>query len=58
MYSSLVRDETPMTRRAGAQMLGKFAAVVEPEFVKAEILPLFVELTQDGAPAAEPRSAH
>lgn len=37
-----------MARRAAAQQLGKFAAVLEPENVKSEMLPLFVELTQDG----------
>lgn len=48
LFTSLVRDETPMARRAAAQQLGKFAAVLEPEYVKSEMLPLFIELTQDG----------
>ena len=37
-----------MARRAAAQQLGKFAAALEPEYVKSEMLPLFIELTQDG----------
>jgi hypothetical protein len=48
LYGQLCRDETPMVRRAAAQRLGAFAAVVEPEFVSGELLPLYTELTGDG----------
>ena len=54
LYSSLVRDDTPMTRRAAAQTLGKVAAVIEPEYIKGDIMPLFTELTQDGARSHPP----
>lgn len=36
-----------MVRRAAAQQLGKLAAVVEPEIVSRDLVPLFLELTQD-----------
>ena len=39
-------------RRAAAQHLAKFAAVVEPEFVAREFVAHFHQLTQDGAPVA------
>ena len=38
-------------RRAAAQHLAKFAAVVEPEFVGREFVAHFHQLTQDGARA-------
>jgi hypothetical protein len=36
-------------RRAAAQHLAKFAAVVEPDFVSREFVSHFHQLTQDGA---------
>ena len=41
-------------RRAAAQHLAKFAAVVEPEFVGREFVSHFHQLTQDGALAEKP----
>jgi len=49
MYNQLCRDETPMVRRAAAQRLGAFAGAVEAEHVSSELLPLYTELTGDGA---------
>ena len=40
-------------RRAAAQHLAKFAAVVEPEFVAREFVAHFHQLTQDGAHVAD-----
>lgn len=48
LYSQLCRDETPMVRRAAAQKLGAFAAVVEGDLVSRELMPLFTDLMQDG----------
>ncbi len=52
LYSQLCKDETPMVRRAAAQKLGAFAKVVEREYASKDLLPLFTELTQDGAQGA------
>lgn len=49
LYGQLCHDETPMVRRAAAQRLGAFAGVVERELVARELLPLFTDLTGDGA---------
>lgn len=49
LHLTLCHDETPMVRRAAAANLGKFAAKLEKEYVKSEIMSLFTELTQDGA---------
>jgi serine/threonine-protein phosphatase 2A regulatory subunit A len=48
LYNQLCRDDLPMVRRSAASNLGKFAATVEPLFLKSEILSFFRELTQDG----------
>jgi HEAT repeat protein len=48
LYTQLCHDETPMVRRAAAQKLGQFAAVMERESVSRDLLPLFTDLTQDG----------
>lgn len=37
-----------MVRRAAAQKLGPYAAVMERDAVSRELLPLFTDLTQDG----------
>jgi hypothetical protein len=49
LYGQLCHDETPMVRRAAAQRLGTFAGAVERELVAKELLPLFTDLTGDGA---------
>lgn len=43
----MVHDDTPMVRRAAAQQLGRFAAVVEPDLVSRELVQLFQDMTQD-----------
>jgi hypothetical protein len=40
----------PRPAREREQVLGEFAAVVEPEHVQSTLLPVFIDLTQDGAP--------
>lgn len=40
----------PMVRRSAASNLGKFAATVEPSFLKTDIMSVFEDLTQDGMP--------
>jgi hypothetical protein len=51
LYGQLARDETPMVRRAAAQKLGGFAKTVEREYVSRELMPMFTDLTTDGARA-------
>lgn len=46
-FRNLCQDDTPMVRRAAANKLGEFANVVEPEYLKSEIIPMFVNLAQD-----------
>lgn len=46
-FRKLCLDETPMVRRAAASKLGEFAQAVEPEALKADIIPMFVHLAQD-----------
>ena len=36
-----------MVRRAAAGKLGEFAKVVEMDFLKSELIPLFINLAQD-----------
>lgn len=36
-----------MVRRAAAGKLGEFAKVVEVEYVKTDLIPMFVTLAQD-----------
>ena len=43
----MCQDDTPMVRRAAAAKLGEFANAVELEFVKSDIIPMFVNLAQD-----------
>lgn len=40
-------DDTPMVRRAAASKLGEFAKVLEPEYVKSDIISLFTALASD-----------
>lgn len=47
-YSQLCQDDMPMVRRSAATNLGKFAATVEAAHLKADILSIFEDLTQDG----------
>lgn len=40
-------DDTPMVRRAAAAKLGEFAKVMELDYVKSDLIPLFSHLAQD-----------
>lgn len=46
-FRSLCQDDTPMVRRAAASKLGEFARVVEVEYLKSHLIPMFVNLAQD-----------
>lgn len=46
-FRNLCQDDTPMVRRAAASKLGEFAKVVEPEYLKLDLIPMFVNLAQD-----------
>uniref|UniRef100_A0A1I8H4X3 TOG domain-containing protein n=1 Tax=Macrostomum lignano TaxID=282301 RepID=A0A1I8H4X3_9PLAT len=46
-FSNLATDDTPMVRRAAAGKIGELAQVVEPEFVRSELLPMFKQLMAD-----------
>jgi serine/threonine-protein phosphatase 2A regulatory subunit A len=48
IYGQLCQDDMPMVRRAAASNLGKFAATVDQSHLKAEIVSMFDDLTQDG----------
>ena len=48
IYSQLCQDDMPMVRRSAASNLGKFAATVEYAHLKADIMSIFDDLTQDG----------
>ena len=43
-YRNLCADDTPMVRRAAASKLGELAKAVEIEHLKADLIPLFVNL--------------
>ena len=43
----MCQDDTPMVRRAAAAKLGEFANAVEMEYLKSDIIPMFVNLAQD-----------
>lgn len=45
-FRTLCQDDTPMVRRAAAYKLGEFARVIEVEYVKSSIIPMFVTLAQ------------
>lgn len=46
-FRTLCSDDTPMVRRAAASKLGEFAKVLELEYVKTDIIPLFTALASD-----------
>ena len=46
-FRSLCQDDTPMARRSAASKLGEFAKVVEIEYLKSDLIPMFVILAQD-----------
>lgn len=46
-FKALCRDDTPMVRRAASSALGGFAAVLEKELLKTEVMPLFITLSSD-----------
>jgi len=46
-FRNLCGDDTPMVRRAAAGMLGSFAKAVELEYLKSDLIPLFINLAQD-----------
>lgn len=47
LFKGLCQDDTPMVRRAAASKLGEFAKVVEPEYLRQELVPLFTNLASD-----------
>lgn len=48
IYSQLCQDDMPMVRRSAATNLGKFAATIEPAYLKTDIMTIFEDLTHDG----------
>ncbi|KAI4895572.1 hypothetical protein NFI96_001878 [Prochilodus magdalenae] len=46
-FRTLCSDDTPMVRRAAASKLGEFAKVLELDYVKSDIIPLFTALASD-----------
>ena len=46
-FRSLCQDDTPMVRRAAASKLGEFAKVVELDYLKSDLIPMFTALAQD-----------
>ncbi len=46
-FRNLCQDDTPMVRRAASGKLGEFAKAVEVEFLKSDLIPMFVNLAQD-----------
>ncbi|GIX88389.1 hypothetical protein CEXT_202481 [Caerostris extrusa] len=46
-FRNLCQDDTPMVRRAAASKLGEFAYVVELDYVKSDLIPLWANLAQD-----------
>lgn len=46
-FRALCQDDTPMVRRAAATKLGELAQVVEQEYLKSDLIPMFVNLAQD-----------
>jgi len=47
VFRSLCGDDTPMVRRAAASKLGEFAKVIELEYLKSDLIPLFTALAAD-----------
>lgn len=46
-FKNLCSDDTPMVRRAAAAKLGEFACAIESEYIKIELIPIFVQMVQD-----------
>ena len=46
-FRNLCTDDTPMVRRAAASKLGEFAKVLEPEFLKSDVIQLWSQLAAD-----------
>lgn len=46
-FRNLCQDDTPMVRRAAAGRIGEFAKVVELDYLKSDLIPMFVNLAQD-----------
>ena len=46
-FRTLGSDDTPMVRRAVASKLGELAQVIEPDYLKSDLLPLFNALASD-----------
>lgn len=46
-FRAICQDDTPMVRRAAATKFGEFAQVVELEYLKSDLIPMFVNLAQD-----------
>lgn len=46
-FRGLCQDDTPMVRRAAASKLGELAQVMELEYLKSDLIPMFVNLAQD-----------
>merc|ERR1739844_820095 len=46
-FRKLCQDDTPMVRRAASGKLGEFAKAVEIEYLKSDLIPMFVNLAQD-----------
>src|SRR5207253_2642711 len=46
-FRNLCQDDTPMVRRAAAGKLGEVAKVIESEFLKQDIIPMWAYLAQD-----------
>jgi len=46
-FRNLCQDDTPMVRRAAAGRIGEFAKVVELDFLKSDLIPMFINLAQD-----------
>lgn len=47
LFRTLCRDDTPMVRRAAASKLGEFAKVFEADFLRDELLQMFMDLASD-----------
>ncbi|TGZ72642.1 hypothetical protein CRM22_001970 [Opisthorchis felineus] len=45
-FRQLCNDDTPMVRRAAASRLGEFARCLEPDALRADLLPLLPQLAQ------------
>lgn len=46
-FRLLCRDDTPMVRRAATAKLGEFAKVLEPDYLKSDLLEVFENLAKD-----------